>query len=118
MTHKAPIGPMTRSRSKAIQDKVNSLLSLHQFNLSMDDLLPQADMLRILRYEPDGDFSLDMEGKEGDGQEAPSRQTIRPNPPDDPAPEDEETASDRSHRTIRRAGQVPDQCGSPLAALG
>ena len=48
-----PTGPMTRSRAKAIQEKVISLLSSNQFNLSMDGLLPQVDTFCILRYEPD-----------------------------------------------------------------
>ena len=61
-----PTGPMTRSRAKAMQDKVNSLLSLHQFNLSMDGLLPQADTLCILRYEPD---EKDLEDEGGVGQD-------------------------------------------------
>ena len=60
-------GSMTRLRSKAMQDKVNSLLFLHQFNLSMDDMLPQADMLCVLRYEPNIDPSVDKEAKEGGG---------------------------------------------------
>ena len=59
-----PTGPMTRSRAKAMQDKVNSLLSLHQFNLSMDGLLPQADTLCILRYEPN---EKDLEDEGGVG---------------------------------------------------
>ena len=69
VTHKAPIGPMTRSRAKAIQDKVNSLLSLHQFNISMNGLLPQADMLCVLRYDPDVDLSVGKGIKEGEGHE-------------------------------------------------
>ena len=97
-----PKGPMTRSRAKAIQDKVNSLLSRHQFNLAMDGLLPQADTLCILRYELD---DKDMEGGKGNGQgdegkgEGSNRRTIRHHPPDDPAPEAEEAV--RDHRTIR-----------------
>ena len=46
-----PTGPMTRSRAKAIQDKVNSLLSHHQFDPLMNGLLPQANVLCILRFE-------------------------------------------------------------------
>ena len=60
-----PKGPMIRSRAKAIQDKVNSLLSLHQFNLAIDGLLPPADTLCILRYEL---HDKDMEGRKGNGQ--------------------------------------------------
>ena len=65
-----PKGPMTRSRAKAIQDKVNSLLSITQFNLSMDGSLPQADVLCILRYEPGiGTNEVkEDEGDEGDDQ--------------------------------------------------
>ena len=48
-----------------MQDKVNSLLFPHQFNLSMDGLLPQTDTLCILRYEADEN---DLEYKEGVGQ--------------------------------------------------
>ena len=117
-----PKGPMTRSRAKAIQDKVNSLLSLHQFNLAMDGLLPQADTLCILRYELD---DKDMEGGKGDRQgdeyqaqekgkgEGSNRRTIRRHPPDDPVPETEDAV--RDHRC---AGQVPEHSGNPLPALG
>ena len=64
-----PTGPMTRSRAKPMQDKVNSLLSLHQFDLSMDGLLPQADVLCVLRYEPDVDLSTGQGIKGGEGPE-------------------------------------------------
>ena len=46
-----PTGPMTRSRAKAIQDKVNSLLSHRQLDPPMNGLLPQANVLCILRFE-------------------------------------------------------------------
>ena len=55
-----------------MQDKVNSLLSLHQFNLSMDGLLPQTDTLCILRYEPD-EKDLEHEGGVGQGDEEQAR---------------------------------------------
>ena len=60
---------MTGSRAKAIQYKVNSLLSLHEFDLSMNGSLPQADMLCVLRYEPDINPQMDKEVKEGEGHE-------------------------------------------------
>ena len=75
-----PKGPMTWSRAKAIQDKMNSLLSLTQFNLSMDGSLPQADVLCILRYEPyidtnkvkevvrDEDDDQEVDGKADEGE--------------------------------------------------
>ena len=62
-----PTGPMTRSREKAIQAKMNSLLSFQHFDLSMDGLIPQADTLCILSYEPDDDPSMDTEDEEEDG---------------------------------------------------
>ena len=40
-----------------MQDKLNSLLSLRQFDLSMDGLLPKEDVLCVLRYDPDIDLS-------------------------------------------------------------
>ena len=43
---------MTRSRAKAIQDKVNSLLASLEFDISMNGSLPKAYVLCILRYEP------------------------------------------------------------------
>ena len=47
-----PNGPMTRSRAKAIHDKVNSLLSLHTFDVSVNGLLLHGTTLCILSYEP------------------------------------------------------------------
>ena len=47
----APFGPMTRARAKAIEDKVNSLLS--ELPLSMHEtwLLPKSEMLCMIRYQ-------------------------------------------------------------------
>ena len=67
-------GPMTRSRAKAMQDKVNSLLSLHQVDLSMDGLLPQADVLCVLRYKPDVDPSTGQGVKGGEAPEDGDRE--------------------------------------------
>ena len=50
-----PSGPMTRSRAKAIHDKVNSFLSTCDFGLPLNGLLPHADTLCILRYNPQED---------------------------------------------------------------
>ena len=69
-----PTGPVTRSRAKAMQDKVNPLLSLHQFDLSMDGLLPQADVLCVLRYEPDVDLSTGQGVKGGEGPDDGDRE--------------------------------------------
>ena len=47
-----PSGPMTRSRAKAIHDKVNSFLYMCDFDPIVDGMLPHANALCILRYEP------------------------------------------------------------------
>ena len=46
-----PLGPMTRAQAKAIEDKVNSLLS--ELPLSMHEtwLLPKSEMLCMIRYQ-------------------------------------------------------------------
>ena len=58
-TSTTPIGPITRSRAKAIHDKVNSLLSLYTFDVSVNGSLPHGDTFCILSYEPS------MEHQEG-----------------------------------------------------
>ena len=65
-----PRGPMTRSRAKAIHQEVNSLLSTLTLNSPLDGMLPHANMLCVIRYEPRekyvaGDTKLDTE----DGEE-------------------------------------------------
>lgn len=47
----SPSGPMTRARAKLLQDKVNSLLSLCDFDTPLNGLLLHANTLYILRYE-------------------------------------------------------------------
>ena len=46
-----PLGPMTRARAKAIEDKVNSLLS--ELPLSMHEtwLLPKSEVLCMIRHQ-------------------------------------------------------------------
>ena len=46
-----PLGPMTRARAKAIEDKVNSLLS--ELPLSMHEtwLLPKSEVLCTIRHQ-------------------------------------------------------------------
>ena len=46
------MGPITRSRAKAIHDKVNSLLSLYTFDVSVNGSLPHGDTFCMLSYEP------------------------------------------------------------------
>jgi hypothetical protein len=67
---------MKRARAKAIHQEVNSLLSTYTLNTSLDGMLPHADILCVLRYEPRekdaaGDPTLDNEeGEEGLQSEA------------------------------------------------
>ena len=80
-----PLGPMTRARAKAIEDKVNSLLS--ELPLSMHEtwLLPQAKTLCVIRYleesrgsaTPNGqdDEDTKFNGQEEGLLETPSHRT-------------------------------------------
>ena len=45
-----PLGPMTRARAKAIEDKVNSPLSKIPLSMHETWLLPQAETLCVIRY--------------------------------------------------------------------
>ena len=49
-----PLGPMTRARAKAIEDKVNSLLSELPLSTHETWLLPQAETLCVIRYLEEG----------------------------------------------------------------
>ena len=50
-THPTPRGPMTRARARAIQSEVNSLLVELPFDPLETWLLPQTEMLCVLRYQ-------------------------------------------------------------------
>ena len=62
-------GPMTRSRAKAIHDKVNSLLYLHTFDVSVNGSLPHGDTLCMLSYEPSMEPQGDAKDDQDKGQE-------------------------------------------------
>ena len=92
---------MTRSRTKAVHDKVNSLLSLHTFDVSVNGSLPHGDTLCILSYitsmdsqdgakdDQEGTRKDDQEEEEGEEKEDPwNRRTIWHNLPDRPAAPD------------------------------
>ena len=75
-----PLGPMTRARAKAIEDKVNSFLS--ELPLSMHDtwLLPQAETLCVIRYLGESHGSATPNGQDDEdtklnGQEEALRET-------------------------------------------
>ena len=46
-----PLGPMTRARAKAIEDKVNSLLSELPLYMHETWLLPKSEVLCMIRYQ-------------------------------------------------------------------
>ena len=50
-TTQAPSGPMTRARARAIQSEINSLLVELPFDPLETWLLPQTEMLCVLRYQ-------------------------------------------------------------------
>ena len=61
---------MTRARDKALHDKVNSLLSMLDSDSPLDGMLPQANMLCVIRYIPQGDSTSSQDGKlEQEGRE-------------------------------------------------
>ena len=72
-----PSGPMTRSRAKALQDKVNSLLYMCDFDPTLDGTLPHANALCILRFEPLRRLQESMDVGHEDGQEADRRSEER-----------------------------------------
>ena len=49
-SHQVPSGPMTRSRARALETEVTSLLSQFHFDAHEAWLLPHMDTLYILRY--------------------------------------------------------------------
>ena len=56
-------GPLTRARVKLLQAKVNSLLSLCDFDSTLDGMLLHPNTLCILRYEPREQATKERQGK-------------------------------------------------------
>ena len=48
-----PSGPMTRARARALETEVTSLLSELPFDSGETWLIPQAEVLCVIRYEED-----------------------------------------------------------------
>src|SRR4051812_11868506 len=67
-SHQVPSGPMTRSRARALETEVTSLLSQFHFDEHETWLLPQTETLCILRYQgvSHGDAVEQGESKEED----------------------------------------------------
>ena len=61
-----PLGPMTTARAKAIEDKVNTLLS--ELPLSMHEtwLLPQAETLCVIRCLEESHRPTTLNGQDGE----------------------------------------------------
>ena len=75
----SPSGPITRSRAKAIYDKVNSLLSLYTFDVSMNGSLPHGDTFCMLSYEPPMERQEGAkEGQQGGQEEEEAGRKKRP----------------------------------------
>ena len=89
-----PSGPMTRARTKALHDKVNSLLSTFDLGSTLDGMLLHSDMLCVIRYEPTeslecGTTSWIEQGREeveDEEKAGNSDRIIRLSPSDNPAP--------------------------------
>ena len=61
---------MTRSRAQAIHDKVNSLLTLHTFDVAVNGVLPHGTTLCVLRYEPPKERQDDAGSDQEKGHDA------------------------------------------------
>ena len=70
-SHQVPSGPMTRSRARALETEVTSLLSQFYFDDLEPWLLPQTETLCKLRYQgvSHGDAKECGESEEEDGRE-------------------------------------------------
>jgi hypothetical protein len=71
----SPTGPMTRARAKLLQAKVNSLLSLCDFDTPLDGLLLHTHTLCIIRYEEN---DPENGGAPAEGTKCPLSPTVLP----------------------------------------
>ncbi|XBI79540.1 hypothetical protein VPH35_088973 [Triticum aestivum] len=97
-----PLGPMTRARAKAIEHKVNSLLSELPLSTHETWILPHAETLCVIRYMEEGHGiatsnaqygeDTEYEGQEeellkklqpSDDRSGPDVQRLKPHPLDD-----------------------------------
>ena len=65
----APNGPMTRSRVKALHEKVTSLLSMCDFDTPLNGLLLHVGTLCILRIHLDDNLQWSREGEQEEVQD-------------------------------------------------
>src|SRR4051812_28423884 len=107
----SPSGPMTRARAKLLQAKVNSLLSLCDFDTPLDGLLLHTHTLCIIRYE---------EKDPRNGGEATSRcQTQAVLPVETTGTTTPSGPTGPSYRTLQEAPlHAPDASGTTGPATG
>src|SRR4051812_39017405 len=81
-SHQVPSGPMTRSRARALETEVTSLLSQFHFDEHETWLLPQTETLCILRYQGDSHGGAVEEGEpeEEDGRQEAEEKPTAPEP--------------------------------------
>ena len=87
-SHQVPTRPMTRSRARALETEVTSLLSQSHFDAHEAWLLPHMDTLCILRYN--GEAKEQGQEQEEDGREDGEEEGMqeKSQPPDDrPGPD-------------------------------
>ncbi|SPT17767.1 unnamed protein product [Triticum aestivum] len=116
-----PLGPMTRARAKAIEDKVNSLLSELPLSTHETWLLPQTETLCVLRYLEESHGTSTSKGQDGkatnhEGQEEELPEKIQP--PDDRSDPDVRRLKanlPKSQSTQVPASERPARTGRPAA---
>nr|ACJ22515.1 hypothetical protein [Triticum aestivum] len=69
---------MTRARAKAIDNKVNSLLSKLPFSTHETWLLPQAETLCVIGYLEEGNGTATPNGQDGEDIEHEGQEEERP----------------------------------------
>ena len=107
-TDTTPNGPMTRSRVKALHEKVTTLLSMCDLDLPLNGLLPHTGTLCILRTHTDDDPQWsqedDQEKVRDDGED--EQEEIQ-----EDGQEEEEGGEDREGSNPRPPAYQPAQAG-------
>ena len=95
---------MTRSRAQAIHDKVNSLLTLHTFDVAVNGVLPHGTTLCVLRYEPPKERQDDAGSDQEKGHDAVKKDR-------------EDGQEDASKKVKKKAKEESCQEGRPSPGL-
>ena len=101
---------MTRSRAKALHDKVNSFLYICDLDPTVDGTLPHANALCILRFEPLHRLHGGMKDGREDGQASMKKDHFGA-PPGAPGPAADPSAAtpgapDERRTTIQNASSA------------